>query len=128
MLATAVSNQGCSSESKQQGLYKDHFKSISGYNGPLSQFNFSYARPVEFFTIGWIKVNKSELCFIKEKPLDLPVDKEASEKFYFYKSKVICPPRHHKFINWTVEYKGGRLWMAYDLDDEFLWFVDERKS
>lgn len=113
------------SKRSKDRVYMEHLVNVSGYLGPISEFNFSYARPVEFYTIGWIKVEKKDLSFRRMDALKNVRPTRANDKFYLYDGKVICPPRGDNYVNWSFDCKNGEIWMAYDLDAEFLWFVEE---
>jgi len=106
----------------------EHFVKATGYLGPISEFNFSYARPVEFYTIGWLKVGRKELSFKGGDVLKGAQPEQPDRKFYFFEKKVICPPRGKKYVNWSFDYENSRFWMAYDLESEFLWFAEELKA
>lgn len=107
------------------GAYREHFKKVTGYNGPLSQWNSNHIRPVEFHRIGWIKVSKEQLEFQGGNSPKGPESTGAAEVFYLFESNSLCPPRKNRFINSVTKYPEGRIWLSYDQEDQVLWFLDE---
>lgn len=117
---------GCSkSRPDPAELYWEHFNKMSGYIGPRTQWNSSSMRPTEVCRLGWIKVAKDEVQF-RERKLEAGTKSiGAPDVFYDFEQRTVCPPRKNRFISLSAKYDVGKITMAYDEDDQVLWFFDE---